>query len=203
MSSASTARSTSASDPSAQGTATVLAPDGSPERRVRPILVVGLGNPVRGDDGVGWRVVEALDHRLDTQAATERTVAPELDWLAVGGLTLMERLVGYERVILVDALQEGVAPGTVTCRPFDELSSRKAADLDSTHDADLATALATGRALGALLPSEITVVGVEVRDADAFTDVLSPAVETAVPSAVELLLALLVPAGEEVRPASS
>jgi hydrogenase maturation protease len=201
MSFASTARPPSASGPAAKRTATDVAPGDSPARQVRPILVVGLGNPVRGDDGIGWRVVEALDDRLGTQAATEPAVRPELDWLAVGGLTLMERLVGHERVVLVDAVQEGVAPGTVTCRPFDELTSRRAADLDSTHDADLATALATARALGAPLPTEITVVGVEVRDAEAFSDVLSPAVEAAVPRAVELVLALLFPAGDGVRPA--
>lgn len=201
MSFASTARPTGVSGPSARKTATVVAPGDSPPRQVRPILVVGLGNPVRGDDGIGWRVVEALEDRLGTQAAAERAVKPELDWLAVGGLTLMERLVGYERVVLVDALQEGVPAGTVTCRPFHELMSHRAADLDSTHDADLATALATGRVLRAPLPSEITVVGVEVRDAETFTDVLSPAVEAAVPSAVELVLALLFPVGDGVRPA--
>ena len=103
----------------------------------------------------------------------------------------MERLVGYERAILVDALQEGLAPGTVTCRSFDELAGGPAAHLDSSHDASLGAALAAGRALGATLPSTITVVGVEVREADVFSDRLSPAVEAAVPAAVGLLADLL------------
>jgi len=181
MSSASTVRSTGA------GT----------ERSGDSILVVGLGNPVRGDDGVGWRVVEALEERLAAMGPAEPGVEPELDRLAVGGLSLMERLVGYRRAILVDALEEGLAPGTVTCRPLDELTGGPAAHLDSSHDASLAAALAAGAALGATLPSEITVVGVEIRDVDAFSDRLSPAVEAAVPAAVEVLAALLVPAGGE------
>ena len=163
----------------------------STARSGAPILVIGLGNPVRGDDGVGWRVVEALEDRLPALGATGGAVGPELDRLAVGGLALMERLVGYERAILVDALQEGLAPGTVTCRSFDELAGGPAAHLDSSHDASLGAALAAGRALGATLPSTITVVGVEVREADVFSDRLSPAVEAAVPAAVELLAELL------------
>ncbi|MGZ6260732.1 MAG: hypothetical protein ACXWN5_07770, partial [Candidatus Limnocylindrales bacterium] len=59
-----------------------------------PILVVGLGNPLLGDDAVGWRVVEALEARLETGADHDRVPSLELDRLAVGGLTLMERLVG-------------------------------------------------------------------------------------------------------------
>ncbi len=173
------------------------------ERSGDPILVVGLGNPVRGDDGVGWRVVEALDDRLGSLGPTGRPVSVELDRLAVGGLTLMERLVGYERAILVDALEEGLPPGTVTCRPFRELEGSPAAHLDATHDAGLAAALAAGEALGATLPSDITVVGVEIRDDDGFSDVLTPVVEAAVPDAVKIIMALLVPVGDAGRPASN
>jgi hydrogenase maturation protease len=179
---------------------TARSPGASSERSGVSILVIGLGNPVRGDDGVGWRVVEALEDRLAAVGATEGAGGPELDRLAVGGLALMERLVGYERAILVDSLQEGLAPGTVTCRPLHELAGGPAAHLDSSHDASLGAALAAGRALGATLPSDITVVGVEVRETNVFSDRLSPAVEAAVPAAVELLADLLLPApGEAAR----
>ena len=179
MSSASTARS------ARPGTA---APGGS-------ILVVGLGNPVRGDDGVGWRVLDWLDDRLEATAPAERPTDVEFDRLAVGGLALMERLVGYRRAILVDALQEGRVPGTVTCRPLHDLAGGPAAHLDSSHDASLEAALAAGEALGAALPSDITVVGVEVREVDTFSDHLSPAVEAAVPAAADAVAALLLPPG--------
>ena len=56
-------------------------------------IVVGLGNPILGDDGVGWRVAQAV-----------QALAPEADveCQALGGLSLMERLVGYQRAIIVD-----------------------------------------------------------------------------------------------------
>ncbi len=69
-------------------------------------LVVGLGNPILGDDGVGWRVIDELDE-LDHEGAS-------LQQACVGGVSLMELLVGYRRAIIVDAIIDPeVAPGSV------------------------------------------------------------------------------------------
>ncbi len=156
-------------------------------------LVVGLGNPLRGDDGVGWRVIDALHDELRRLDADSRAIGPvELEQLAVGGLTLMERLVGYRRAILVDAVTTGAVPvGSVACAPLREVRTRAAAHLDSAHDATLASALAAGRALGAQLPDEILAVTVEAVLHDRFEDGLSPEVRAAVPVAVQECLALL------------
>lgn len=169
-------------------------PASPPDVDRAPILVVGLGNPLLGDDGVGWRVVEALEERLATGRDDRlgRIGRIELDRLAVGGLTLMERLVGYERVILIDAALTGVdPPGTVSCRPLGAVRTREASHLDSTHDAPLPVALAAGRALGASLPDAITVVGIEAHTIDVFDAELSPASAAAVPRAVEVILGLI------------
>ena len=137
-----------------------LAPPTAPPRT----LVVGLGNPLLGDDGVGWRVVDLVEARLAERSGQDgrESVAPpcfELDRLAVGGLALMERLVGYERAILVDAIATGVdEPGTVRVAPLAEVVTRAASHLNSAHDAPLTTALDAGRSLGADLPSSISVV---------------------------------------------
>ncbi len=63
------------------------------------ILVIGLGNPILGDDGVGWVVAREVETCL---GASGQNV--EVDCLALGGLSLMERMVGYQRVILIDSL---------------------------------------------------------------------------------------------------
>jgi Ni,Fe-hydrogenase maturation factor len=55
-------------------------------------LIVGLGNPILGDDGVGWKVLEQIKQRYQEKGIPEPF---ETDFLAVGGLRLMERLVGY------------------------------------------------------------------------------------------------------------
>ena len=54
------------------------------------ILVIGLGNPILGDDGVGWVVAREVEIRL---GASEYNI--EVDCLALGGLSLMERLIGF------------------------------------------------------------------------------------------------------------
>ncbi len=164
-------------------------------------LVVGLGNPLRGDDGVGWRVAEALRDELahaDSGGGGVRGaggIGPvDIEQLAVGGLTLMEHLVGYERAILIDAIATGLAPaGTVTCRPLDQVETRASAHLDSSHDAPLPAALEAGLALGAVLPSEIWTVGIEAVLHDRFEEELSAAASAAVPRAVDACRALLRP----------
>lgn len=164
---------------------------GSTERRAdgpagRPaVLVVGLGNPLLGDDGAGWRVVAEVDRRL---AAHPEPQPVELDRLAVGGLGLMERLIGSGRAVIVDALDAGPdPPGTVVLLHVDDLPS-SIGHLDGAHDASLAAALAAGRAMGVPLPTDIAIVAIRADPVDTFGEALSPEVEAAVPRAVEAVL---------------
>jgi hydrogenase maturation protease len=165
--------------------------------RAATTLVVGLGNPLRGDDGIGWWVAQALrDALAPGDAVRGGTASVEIEQLAVGGLTLMEHLVGYRRAIVIDAVTTGRAPaGTVTCSPLAQVETRASAHLDSAHDAPLPAALAAGRALGAALPVEIWAVGVEAVLSDRFEDRLTPEVGAAVVPAVETCLGLLRPGG--------
>jgi hydrogenase maturation protease len=164
---------------------------GATAERLPATLVVGLGNPILGDDGVGWRVVEALEARLTDEVTRRGAGDVELECLAVGGLSLMERLVGYDRVVLVDAVLGSDRPGTVSVGSLAETACRLAGHLDSAHDVPLTEALSAGRALGAHLPDDITVVGVSVRRVDVFDEALSPEVGAALGVAVDDILALL------------
>jgi hydrogenase maturation protease len=167
---------------------------GATTERGSTTLVVGLGNPILGDDGVGWRTVEALEDRLAGDEAMHRTAGDvELECLAVGGLSLMERLVGYDRVVLVDAILGSDRPGTLSVGSLAETACRLAGHLDSAHDVPLTEALAAGRALGAHLPDDVTVVGIAVRRVDVFGERLSPEVDAAVDVAVDAILTLLSP----------
>jgi hydrogenase maturation protease len=154
-----------------------IAPNVSPHT-----LVLGLGNPILRDDGVGWRVVEEV----------RRLTAPELaefDCVALGGLALMERLIGYDYAILVDAIQTtGGTPGAVYALGMDDLPTLNA---DAVHDASLKAALELGRQLGAQLPREIAIIAVEAVDLLDFGEALSPPVEAAIPAAVDAVLAAL------------
>lgn len=150
------------------------------------MIVIGLGNPILGDDGVGWRVAQAL------LALVGEAKEIEVDCLALGGLSLMERLVGYEQAIIVDAICTREAPvGSVSCFPLEELPDLCTGHTTAAHDVSLQTALKVGRAMGATLPEDIMVVAIEAEHVYDFCEALSPPVAAAVPQAVQQVLALL------------
>ena len=74
-------------------------------------LVLGLGNVLMGDEGIGVYVVRALEERLN-----ERPAAGNVECLdgGTGGFTLLEPLESAGRIILIDAAADGNAEGTVT-----------------------------------------------------------------------------------------
>jgi hydrogenase maturation protease len=147
-------------------------------------LILGLGNPLITDDRVGLRVVADLRGRL----AGRPDVEIEEDYW--GGLRLMERMVGYDRAIIVDAIQSGVAPGTVHRLVVGAIPTQRSS---SSHDVNLPTALALGRQAGMPLPDDhrIVLVAVEAEDVLTFGDDCTAAVEAAIPRAVEEVLKAL------------
>lgn len=149
-------------------------------------LVIGLGNPILGDDGVGWKVAENLS------TAVGRCSSFEIDTAALGGLSLMERLLGYERVILVDSMETGQSPvGSVRTFPLASLPDPMAGHSSSAHDTSLVTALKTAESVGAEVPKRVDVVAVEAQNVYDFSEELSPPVAAAVPEAVQAVLDLL------------
>jgi hydrogenase maturation protease len=159
-------------------------------------IVIGLGNPILGDDGVGWRVLDEVESLVGAARLAGRPL-PDIDFerLGVGGLRLMEFLTGYDTAILVDAAEFPDRPiGEVRACSFDDLADYAAGHLDSDHDASLRTALALGRRLGAALPSSIQAVTVQAHRTDEFSEELSSEVAAAVPVAAAAVVELL--AGE-------
>ena len=148
-------------------------------------LVLGLGNPLLGDDGVGWRVAEAVEEHA-------RPPAVDVDCQAGGGLSLMERLVGYDRAIVVDAAHLGRGPaGSVYTFPLEDLANPFSGHLGSAHETSLLTALEVGRALGAALPDQVMVVAIESPNVYDFCETLTAPVAAAVPRAAAAVLSLL------------
>lgn len=149
-------------------------------------LVIGLGNPILGDDGVGWKVAEALKLAIGDRSSVE------VDCLAVGGLGLMERMLDHARVILIDSMETGQNPlGSVKTFPISDLPDPMAGHSASSHDASLMTALETAKALGADIPKQVDVVVLEIKNTRDFSESLSPAIEAAVPDALQTILKLL------------
>ena len=142
-------------------------------------LVLALGNPLRGDDGIGPAALAAL--------AESGCPLADVDLLDGGapGLETALLLEGYHRVIIVDAAEMGREPGEwVRFTPGEaELRAQMGGTL---HDAGLAEALALGKALG-LLPDEIVIYGVQPLEIG-WSQGLSAPVQAALPSVCAAIL---------------
>jgi hydrogenase maturation protease len=144
-----------------------------------------MGNTILCDDGIGIYVV---------QAAAERCQRDDVDFVeaSVGGLRLLDVIGGYERVVMVDAIQTpGGTPGDVyRLHPNDVRASMHSG---STHDLSLPGALTLGRGMGMTLPTDedFVIIAVEVEEVWTFGEACTPAVAEAIPRAVEAVLAEL------------
>jgi hydrogenase maturation protease len=142
-------------------------------------LVLGLGNPLLGDDAVGLKVAALVRERLSG------TPGVDVGEGEAGGLRLMERVTGYDRAVLVDAAVTGGTPGTIRRLTPDDLPTQRTA---VAHGIDLPRALALGRQLGYPMPSEVTIVAIEAESVLEFRHELTPAVAAAVEPAVAAVL---------------
>jgi hydrogenase maturation protease len=148
-------------------------------------LVVGLGNPILGDDGVGWKVAEKVCEQLPADAIVD------VNCLSLGGLSLMEHLIGYDRAILIDAFASDDDLGSIKVMKLTDMPNYSAFHISNAHDTSLQNAIDIGRELGAHLPEEIMVVGIATRRIYDFSEELSPPVAEVVSQVVKLVLDLL------------
>lgn len=143
-------------------------------------IVVGVGNPLRADDSAGLWVARALRDRLAPKGITVVEAS-------VGGLDLVEMLTGYDRAVLIDAIQtKGGTPGQVYRTTAGAVPGGRLAS--GSHTLDLAGALELGRKLGLPLPSEIVIFAIEAADLESFSEGCTPAVARAVPVCAEMVV---------------
>jgi hydrogenase maturation protease len=153
------------------------------------MLIAGVGNVLRGDDGFGVVVAQRM---LDLVLPDGITVVET----GIAGIALVHELQkGWDGLIVIDALDRGRSPGTVmVIEPdiidIDGLSSAERGDvLADMHLATPDRVLMLARALG-VLPDWVRIVGCQPHDAHAVHDGLSPEVTRAVDVAVTEVLRL-------------
>lgn len=142
---------------------------------MKPRLVIGLGNPLMGDEGVGWYVASRLadDPRLPSDTGTI--------WGSTDLLRHAGDIEGRNRVILVDALQSAAAPGDVAVfEDCAELEDRQT----NAHELSVAQAV---RLLQLMTPVRFTLLGVAVWSVDVSGN-LSPALEARMPAILDRVL---------------
>ncbi len=148
-------------------------------RTMRPILILGLGNLLQGDDGVGCRVAQELEHRkLPDNVEVIDGGTP--------GAGLVNLLEGRKRVIIIDAAEMGLPPGKFKRFEPQDVILTGSAQRFSLHRSGVADALALARELKLVLP-EVVIFGVQPAFVD-WSDGSSPAVQDAMPQIVDAVL---------------
>jgi hydrogenase maturation protease len=141
------------------------------------VLVAGVGNVLRGDDGFGVVVAQRL---LEEDVPAEVRV---LD-IGIGGIHLVQELLdGIDALVIVDATDLGRPPGTVSVIRPDVSAPAGPDDLADMHYATPERALMLAGALR-ILPESVWIVGCQPADAERLGEGLSPPVAAAVDPAV-------------------
>mgnify|MGYP001259389432 CR=1 FL=1 len=143
------------------------------------LTIIGLGNEMLSDDGVGIRIVHELRNRM-------RNTTVAFEEIPVGGLQLFDHLIGTEECIIVDALQTGTQPAGTLLR-YVQTPASDPITITSSHQINLGQVLSLARMMGAQLPKRLTVYGIEAEDVTTFREACTVRVSQAIPKLVDLI----------------
>lgn len=152
------------------------------EPSVPGTVVIGLGNPLMGDDGLGLVVLERLRDGWDIPAGVE--LVDGGTW----GMNLLPVIEDARRVLLIDAIEIGAAPGTEIVIPRERLPRYLATKI-SPHEVDLRDVLALAELRGTL-PAHTTAIGLQparIELSEELSDVLREGLDHLVATAVGVL----------------
>ena len=141
-------------------------------------IVLGLGNPLMGDEGIGIKLIEML------QSASGDF--PEADFVdaGTGGMSLLHLIAGRRKAVIIDCCIMGAEPGTIKQSTPDQVKTVKQLTHLSLHEVDIIKVIDLARQLGEC-PEEITFFGIEPETvtqqmelSDILTDRLAQYIET-------------------------
>ena len=126
------------------------------------VLVLGIGNDILTDDGIGPKLVNDLKDSGFPGHVFFQTAC-------VGGLEILELIQGFQKVIFIDAIITlEVPPGTVT--HFNPGDFRETLHLSNLHDTNFLTAIEIGKKLKMNIPDEILIIAIEIVEDRTFSD---------------------------------
>jgi hydrogenase maturation protease len=144
-------------------------------------IVLGVGNPILRDDGVGLHVANQLKQYVNDSNIT-------IDEATTGGMNLLDLIIGYDKAILIDAINiKGAKDGDVKRFLLNDLSTVHS---DNPHDVSFMEALKLAKRLGEKnIPSEIVIIGIVLKkNPYIFGEELSPKIASAIPKAMKMTL---------------
>ena len=144
-------------------------------------VVIGLGNTILRDDGVGVFAARKVQDLLPEDAGVDVVEA------ALAGFNLLDLIIGFEKAIIIDSIQ--TKDGKVgDIYEFTPDAIKHTVRLASIHDMNLVTALEFGKMMGMDVPHTVNIYAIEVADNSNFGEEMCPEVEEAVPTVVEKVI---------------
>jgi hydrogenase maturation protease len=141
-------------------------------------LILGVGNPILTDDGVGIKIAHKLKERKPELEVIETSEA---------GIALLDFIAGYDKLIIIDSIRTGKGkPGELYKLGLKAL--KPAANLSSSHGMDIATAYEIGQGLGYSMPKRISLYAVEIEDNTTFGEECTGEVEERIPLITEQII---------------
>ena len=141
-------------------------------------LVLGLGNTILSDDGVGIHIAFEIGKKCKEIDVLEASAA---------GFRVIDEIIGYKKLILIDSIKTGkTEPGEVHRFTFEEFS--RTLHHTSPHDISLFEAFDIMKREKADLPQDIKVYAVEVCDTSTFSEECTAEVARAIPEIAEVII---------------
>jgi len=141
-------------------------------------LVLGVGNPILTDDGVGIRIARKLKEEAPELEVTETSEV---------GITLLDLVVGYDRLIIIDSIKTKKGkPGELYALTLEHL--KPSIEFSSSHGIGIATVLELGQRLGYRMPRCVSIYAVEIKDNTTFGEECTEEVEERIPFIAQRIL---------------
>jgi len=144
-------------------------------------IILGVGNPILGDDGVGVHVSQELKKNIKDPNIT-------IDDAITGGMNLLDLIIGYDKAIIIDAVKtDKWQKGEVKRIQLGDFTTMHSCN---PHDVSLNQAIEMAKIMGEKqIPKEIIIIGIIMDQIPCeFSEELSEKISQAVPKAVELTL---------------
>jgi len=135
-------------------------------------IIIGIGNLIRKDDGVGIRIAQEISRR-----------DPNLEVVATGGvgIALLDNVVGYDQLIIIDSIRTKTGtPGQLYKIRLEDLKPSQR--LAPSHGMNLATTVQFAQGLGYEMPEHVGIYAIEIEDNSHFGDSCSPNISEKIPS---------------------
>jgi len=145
-------------------------------------LVLGIGNTILGDDGIGVHIAQGLAKEINDENIDVMDTS-------IDGLNLLELIVGYDKVIIIDAImtEDGEVGEIYRLRP--ENIGRLACSATSPHHLNLATTIEIGKRLFPQeIPGEVIIFAVGAQEVTEVTEEITARVKEAIPRVINLVL---------------